>query len=204
MKARYYDPVAMRFISPDPVYVDLSTGGNFNRYWYANNNPYTFVDPDGRQANSDLGTYIGARIHGQTHSEALRTMRGTQEVKMGMVKSALEITAVGGAIDAAEITAELVAGNEPVDKAVGAVSGDVVSEVAERVLDKRVGSDAARLIGGVLGKVVGDSVESGVRDALTPTTESVAPVSPSPQELSPKLDRLLPIGRNEMIDDKPR
>ena len=48
MKARYYDPVAMRFLSPDPVYVDLSTGGNFNRYWYANNNPYTFTDPDGR------------------------------------------------------------------------------------------------------------------------------------------------------------
>ena len=50
MKARYYDPVAMRFLSPDPVYVDLSTGGNFNRYWYANNNPYTYVDPDGRLA----------------------------------------------------------------------------------------------------------------------------------------------------------
>jgi len=48
MKARYYDPVAMRFLSPDPVYVDLTMGGNFNRYWYANNNPYTFVDPDGR------------------------------------------------------------------------------------------------------------------------------------------------------------
>lgn len=53
MKARYYDPVAMRFISPDPVYVDLGTGGNFNRYWYANNNPYTYVDPDGR-----CGTHI--------------------------------------------------------------------------------------------------------------------------------------------------
>jgi RHS repeat-associated protein len=50
MKARYYDPVAMRFISPDPVYVDLSTGGNFNRYWYANNNPYSYTDPDGRVA----------------------------------------------------------------------------------------------------------------------------------------------------------
>jgi len=51
MKARYYDQVAMRFLSPDPVYVDLTTGGNFNRYWYVNNNPYTYVDPDGRQAS---------------------------------------------------------------------------------------------------------------------------------------------------------
>ena len=25
-------------------------GGNFNRYWYANNNPYRFTDPDGRRS----------------------------------------------------------------------------------------------------------------------------------------------------------
>lgn len=50
MEARYYDPVAMRFISPDPVGVSGSNGGNFNRYWYANNNPYTNIDPDGRES----------------------------------------------------------------------------------------------------------------------------------------------------------
>lgn len=55
MKARYYDPVAMRFISPDPVHVNLGSGGNFNRYWYANNNPYTYVDPDGRQSRENVG-----------------------------------------------------------------------------------------------------------------------------------------------------
>ena len=48
MQARYYDPTAMRFLSPDPVGVDTSTGSNFNRYNYANNNPYRFTDPDGR------------------------------------------------------------------------------------------------------------------------------------------------------------
>jgi hypothetical protein len=26
-----------------------SPGANFNRYWYANNNPYKFTDPDGRK-----------------------------------------------------------------------------------------------------------------------------------------------------------
>jgi len=30
------------------VDVNLANGSNFNRYWYANNNPYRFVDPDGR------------------------------------------------------------------------------------------------------------------------------------------------------------
>lgn len=49
MQQRYYDPQIGRFLSVDPVTADGSTGGNFNRYWYANNNPYKFVDPDGRE-----------------------------------------------------------------------------------------------------------------------------------------------------------
>lgn len=44
MQQRYHDPET-GFISPDPVSADH---GSFNRYWYANNNPYRFVDPDGR------------------------------------------------------------------------------------------------------------------------------------------------------------
>ncbi|MGR4876191.1 RHS repeat-associated core domain-containing protein [Pseudoxanthomonas sp. LARHCG66] len=48
MQQRYYDPTIGRFLSVDPVTADGSSGGNFNRYWYANNNPYKFTDPDGR------------------------------------------------------------------------------------------------------------------------------------------------------------
>jgi RHS repeat-associated protein len=58
MEARYYDPLAGRFLGTDPVHVDLNSGGNFNRYWYANNNPYRFVDPDGRDARTRFGTRI--------------------------------------------------------------------------------------------------------------------------------------------------
>ncbi len=50
MKARYYGGPVGRFMSPDPVGVDPSSGANFNRYWYANNNPHKYVDPDGRAA----------------------------------------------------------------------------------------------------------------------------------------------------------
>ena len=48
MGARYYDPVAGRFISKDPVGFEENNLHTFNRYAYANNNPYKYVDPDGR------------------------------------------------------------------------------------------------------------------------------------------------------------
>lgn len=49
MQQRYYDPAIGRFLSVDPVTADGDTGGNFNRYKYAANSPYSFKDPDGRQ-----------------------------------------------------------------------------------------------------------------------------------------------------------
>ena len=45
---RYYDPVAGRFLSTDPVLTDSNSGASFNRYTYALNNPYKYIDPDGR------------------------------------------------------------------------------------------------------------------------------------------------------------
>jgi len=45
--ARWYDPVAGRFTGIDPVGFDAGNVHSFNRYAYANGNPYKFVDPDG-------------------------------------------------------------------------------------------------------------------------------------------------------------
>ncbi len=49
--ARYYDPEIGRFMGIDPVGVDPGNIHSFNRYAYANNNPYRFVDPDGMEPN---------------------------------------------------------------------------------------------------------------------------------------------------------
>ena len=48
MQQRYYDPIAGRFQSVDPVTTDANSGQSFNRYEYANSNPYRYTDPDGR------------------------------------------------------------------------------------------------------------------------------------------------------------
>lgn len=48
MQQRYYDPTLGRFLSVDPIVANASSGANFNRYFYAGNNPYAYIDPDGR------------------------------------------------------------------------------------------------------------------------------------------------------------
>lgn len=53
MQQRYYDPLAGRFLSVDPVTTDTKTSGHFNRYSYAENNPHRYVDPDGRASCAD-------------------------------------------------------------------------------------------------------------------------------------------------------
>ena len=46
--ARWYDPTIGRFLAIDPVNFQESSPQSFNKYAYANNNPYKFVDPDGK------------------------------------------------------------------------------------------------------------------------------------------------------------
>jgi RHS repeat-associated protein len=47
MGARYYDPGIGRFMGVDAAPADPGSVHGFNRYAYANNNPYKYVDPDG-------------------------------------------------------------------------------------------------------------------------------------------------------------
>lgn len=48
MQQRYYDPHLGVFLSVDPVTAYSGLVSQFNRYRYANSNPYRFNDPDGR------------------------------------------------------------------------------------------------------------------------------------------------------------
>jgi RHS repeat-associated protein len=75
MQQRYYDPMAGRFMSVDPVLTDGNTGASFNRYVYANNNPHKYTDPDGRnpalvarvtfKISFEVASALGARRLGE-------------------------------------------------------------------------------------------------------------------------------------------
>jgi RHS repeat-associated protein len=47
LRARYYDPRAARFLSPEPVWPELNNPKKLNRYQYALQDPLGFIDPEG-------------------------------------------------------------------------------------------------------------------------------------------------------------
>ncbi|XP_041361873.1 uncharacterized protein LOC121377841 [Gigantopelta aegis] len=66
MRARYYDSKLGRFVSPDPLGLPGPGLKNVNLYTYAENNPVTFADPQGRilPAIIAAGAAIGAITNG--------------------------------------------------------------------------------------------------------------------------------------------
>ncbi len=58
MQARYYDSVVGRFMAVDPIAFTPNQPSSFNRYSYANNNPYKFVDPNGLKAENAIEEII--------------------------------------------------------------------------------------------------------------------------------------------------
>ncbi|MBS0230648.1 MAG: hypothetical protein JSS52_05755 [Proteobacteria bacterium] len=71
MQQRYYDPAIGAFLSVDPVTAYSNPVGAFNRYWYANGNPYRFVDPDGRQSKPGANNSpCGGGLHCDGHYES--------------------------------------------------------------------------------------------------------------------------------------
>lgn len=64
MQQRYYDPQIGLFLSVDPVTAYEQPTVAFNRYRYANSNPYKFTDPDGQLGHVAVGGGVGAVFGG--------------------------------------------------------------------------------------------------------------------------------------------
>jgi len=182
MQARYYDPTIGRFYGVDPA--PFSNVQNFNRFAYANNNPYKYVDPDGKFANFIIGAVIGgvaaglsAAYAGESLGDAIvSTLAGaaigaltggasataaisTLAARVG-ISSVRAVAATSGAVSGS-ISA---AGGNTVGQGVGMatdlVSGDKVRDFSlKKVGDAGIIGAAAGLVTGAL---AGDAAALGV------------------------------------------
>jgi RHS repeat-associated protein len=80
MGARYYDPVIGRFMGIDPVGFQENNIHSFNRYAYANNNPYKYIDRNGRSAEHVLNGSELSGLTGQMIGADPSTRTGTQAI----------------------------------------------------------------------------------------------------------------------------
>jgi RHS repeat-associated protein len=123
MQQRYYDPEAGRFLSTDPVQAD-GGGGSFNRYEYAQDNPYRYTDPDGRcggptcdQMVQNYGAWANA------NPEAAD--------KLGSTAGVAGVTAMLAATGAPEAGGLVAVGRYVVGRIAGAVTRQAADDAGE-------------------------------------------------------------------------
>ena len=154
MQARYYDPVIGRFYSNDPV--GFKNVHNFNRYAYANNNPYKYVDPDGQDAEGAMRASMAFR----------QSLTPRQQRKTAMVAGGIMIAATGGlvagmsgmtAAEAGVIITEAAAG----DALGGASIGGAAVVVTKGLLSK---GDRIKMIVDDIGKINAKNADDALKE----------------------------------------
>ena len=185
MQARYYDPVIGRFYSNDPVgFRDIHS---FNRYAYANNNPYRYIDPDGKESWAITGSYnvMPARkklTGGQPQKGDLtRTIGvvgggvaavGCAMTPCGLVALGLTGLALVDSMTGESTVAEAIKTTETVDDSTAEAVGAVVDLVAgnkgkiDGIVDaaKSLAKDSAGMLGT---KVTKATVEAAATESQT-------------------------------------
>ncbi|MGQ0429579.1 MAG: RHS repeat domain-containing protein [Gammaproteobacteria bacterium] len=150
MQARFYDPLVGRFLSTDPIHFQDSNPFTFNRYAYANNNPFRYTDPTGMDAcgtgtHIKGGSAINCRVAGSLQGANAKRGTGADEQRrksidnlaqtskqandrLGDTVSATE--AVTGAAEMAGLGEDGVTVGKGVGKVLGPVSTALVGTTA--------------------------------------------------------------------------
>ncbi|MBP3973144.1 RHS repeat-associated core domain-containing protein [Pseudoxanthomonas spadix] len=177
MQQRYYDPSIGRFLSVDPVTAYSNPVGAFNRYWYANNNPYKFTDPDGRFVQALWGAPVGAIVE----IAAQKIANPGQPINWRSVGVSAAVGAVsGGVASVARVAA--IRGTVTVGKAVTATNaavGAAGSAMDSAVNGESISAGKMALAAATNG---GLSLAAGLAEAKGVLAEKMASGSPtSPQ-----------------------
>jgi RHS repeat-associated protein len=146
MQQRYYEPLAGRFLSVDPVVTDEKTGDHFNRYRYAANNPYKYKDPTGRIFETAFDVF----------SLALSVAEFKSSPSIG--------NALGVVIDAAAVAIPGIPGGVGAIRSATSTASSAVQAVK---LEKALASEAqtAKILAGKGEAVAGAGTKTEFRDA---------------------------------------
>jgi RHS repeat-associated protein len=154
MQQRYFDPTVGRFLSVDPVTADSSVGDNFNRYWYADNNPYRFTDPNGTCTGSHIESADGTcKSTGGFNTGTTGIAQGN--MARAATKPSEESGPMGAALAAGGVAA-VADGPAPIGDAIAVVviGGTAIYVVWDKLADKM-----AAEIEGVMARAVGPQGE---------------------------------------------
>lgn len=122
------------FLSVDPVTAYSDPVGQFHRYRYANNNPYKFIDPDGRESSAiramerDNREFLRGEIS-ETELTERRVARGRGAAAAGAVVAAGVV-----AIETGAVAATVTVAGKVVDAAVKTTKNESVRTVVCLVL----------------------------------------------------------------------
>jgi uncharacterized protein RhaS with RHS repeats len=192
MQQRYYEPIAGRFLSVDPVTTDVKTGDSFNRYVYGNNNPYKFKDPDGRAADlaldlvfiaadlvdigkNGLNLSNGVSLAGNLVGAAIPFATGLGKVASTAVTAGKAVPDSTVVCRGGSCTSQAFANGKgvTVDSATGKLDGistglgDSVASASKNIPHTKVGVTTAGDIRAAGGQVVNDKGNHGTVSGLT-------------------------------------
>lgn len=117
--ARIYSPDLGRFLSQDPVGFSESSTKSFNKYIYANNNPYKYKDPDGKFPILIAIPIVAAALFSTNNAQAptsINDLSPMMDTKTFEVASVLEAGSVSWAATARALSATSKSASQSVAK----------------------------------------------------------------------------------------